>query len=202
MQNLLLMCSDKEKIGLYPGSFNPLHTGHLIVAQYMLQYVGFDKIWFVVSPHNPLKDKDSLEQADIRLHLAKLAVKDNPSFEVSDAEFHLPEPSYTINTLKYFSDTFKDKQFSLIMGQDSICSLHKWKDYRSILDGYNIYVYPRPDSTDRETCNHPNVHMTDAPMVDISSSYIRKSLQQGRDIRYLVNDEVYKEIAKKGFYKQ
>lgn len=191
---------NKEHIGLYFGSFNPVHTGHLIIAESIINNTDTDKIWFVVSPHNPLKEKSSLAEGRVRLEMLRQAVKDNPFFAVCDAEFSLPKPSYTVNTLAYLSGAYPDKRFSIIMGQDNLCVLDKWKDYAFILDNYTIYVYPRNNYQGSAFEGYKNIMKVDAPLVEISSTYIRNCIKQNKSIKYLVRDEVADIIEKQKLY--
>ncbi|MBQ0111983.1 MAG: nicotinate-nucleotide adenylyltransferase [Bacteroidales bacterium] len=192
----------KENIGLYFGSFNPIHFGHLILANHIVQTTDLDKIWFVVSPQNPLKSKNILIDNNVRLNLVNLAIEGNENFFVSDVEFSLPKPSYTINTLQVLKTRYPDKEFSLIIGEDNLCSFHKWKDYEKIMDLYNIYVYPREESEYTPLIEHSHVHMVDAPLINISSSYIRKLIEQGMDIRYLLPDNVREMIERDKLYRK
>ncbi|MCQ2326796.1 MAG: nicotinate-nucleotide adenylyltransferase [Bacteroidales bacterium] len=192
----------KENIGLYFGSFNPIHFGHLILANHIVQTTDLDKIWFVVSPQNPLKSKNILIDNNVRLNLVNLAIEGNKNFSVSDVEFSLPKPSYTINTLQVLKTRYPDKEFSLIIGEDNLCSFHKWKDYEKIMDLYNIYVYPREESEYTPLIEHSHVHMVDAPLINISSSYIRKLIEQGMDIRYLLPDNVREMIERDKLYRK
>ncbi|MBQ9311705.1 MAG: nicotinate-nucleotide adenylyltransferase [Bacteroidales bacterium] len=193
---------NKEKIGLYFGSFNPIHYGHLIIANHIVQNTDIDKVWFVVSPQSPFKKTENLADNNLRYKLVQLAIEDNENFSVSDIEFSLPQPSYTVNTLKELSKQHSDKQFVLLMGEDNIVGFHKWKDYEYILENYNIYVYPRNDVKEKNTLTHKNIHFVSAPLIDISATYIRKMLSEGKDIRYFLPDRVLEEIKKIDFYKK
>lgn len=187
-------------IGLYFGSFNPIHTGHLIIASHVLEHSDLDKIWFVVSPHNPLKESHTLLNEYDRLHLAELAVKNNPGFRVSNVEFHLPKPSYTIDTLTYLSEKFPLEKFTVIMGSDSYQNLPRWKNYERILEYYKIVVFERPGFIlDRDTLP-ANVSVLKAPLLEISSTHIRTQVKEGRSIRYLVPEGVAECIAENRYY--
>jgi len=186
-------------IGLYFGSFNPIHTGHLIIASHIVEHSDLDKIWFVLSPHNPLKSAHTLLNEYDRLHLAELAISDNPKFRVSNVEFHLPKPSYTIDTLTYLKEKFPLEHFFVIMGSDSYQNLPRWKNYEKILEYYQIMVYNRPGF---EVGNlYPGVTVMDAPLLEISSTYIREEIKAGRSIRYLVPDNVAEYITDNRYYK-
>jgi len=187
-------------IGLYFGSFNPIHTGHLIIASHIVEHTDLDKIWFVVSPHNPLKESHSLLNEYDRLHIAEQAILNNPKFRASNVEFHLPKPSYTIDTLTYLNEKFPLEKFTVIMGSDSYQNLSRWKNYMQILEHYKIIVYERPAFlVDRATL-HPNVTVVTAPLLEISSTHIRGMLREGKSIRYLVPDAVAEIIADNRYY--
>ena len=188
-------------IGLYFGSFNPIHTGHLIIANHILEHTEVDKIWFVVSPQNPLKDKNVLINTYDRLEMCKLAFNDDPKVQVSDIELHLPQPSYTIDTLIYLQEKYPEHEFSIIMGADNLNTLKKWKNYEVILRDYKILVYPRPKEYISEFTDHPNVSITNTPIMEISSTFISNSIRDKKDIRYFVPDNVLKFIESKSLYK-
>ncbi len=188
------------KIGLFFGSFNPVHVGHLIIANFMATRTDLDRVWVVVSPQNPLKKKASLAGDYDRLNLVRLATEGNPDIEASDIEFALPKPSYTIDTLTYLQEKYPTYKFVLIMGGDNIATLHKWKNYEQILDNYEIYVYQRPDYAPGELVERDNVHVYEAPLMQISATFIRKSLREGKSIRYMVPDAVIDEIMASHLY--
>lgn len=188
------------RIGLYFGSFNPVHTGHLIIANHIVHNTDLDKIWFVVSPQNPLKPSATLLNEYDRLHLVTLAIQDNPRFRVSNIEFQLPKPSYTIDTLTYLTEKFPTEQFSVIMGGDSIQNIRKWKNYELLLSNYAIYVYNRPGFT-VDTSLSPNITVVDAPLLDISATHIRNQIKKGKSIKYLVPDAVKDYIETNQYYK-
>jgi nicotinate-nucleotide adenylyltransferase len=189
-------------IGLFFGSFNPIHNGHLVIAGYLAEFSDLDQVWLVVSPHNPLKPAGSLLQDYHRLHLAELGVGSYKKIKVSKIEFELPRPSYTVVTLAYLSDKFPQHRFSLIMGADNLDNLHKWKDYKVILENHHIYVYPRPGCDGGEWRSHPSVVWTDAPLMELSSSFIRQSIKEGKDVRYMLPESVYHCIDEMNFYKK
>lgn len=190
------------KIGLFFGSFNPIHIGHLIIANYMVTHTGLQQVWLVVSPQNPLKRKQTLARDYDRLYLVRLATDDNPDLKASNIEFDLPKPSYTIDTLAYLKEKYSQKEFILIMGGDNLATFHKWKNYETILKHHQIYVYNRPDYDLGKLQSHPNVHIFDAPMMYISASYIRKCIQNGKSVRYLVPDSVYEYLESSNIYKK
>ena len=191
----------KEKIGLYFGSFNPIHNGHLTLADYILKNTELGKIWFVVSPQNPLKSLSSLLDNKTRLDLVKLAIEGNDNFIASDVEFSLSYPSYTINTLNYLSNKYPQKDFSLIIGQDNLVNFPKWRDYQKILSSYNIYVYPRKDCSFSPLQEHPSIHLLNSPLLDISATQIRELIKKDKDIQAFLPEKVYQEIIRKGLYR-
>jgi nicotinate-nucleotide adenylyltransferase len=188
------------KIGLFFGSFNPIHTGHLIIANIMAENTDLKKVWFVVTPQNPFKPSKGLLHEFDRYDMVKAAIADNYKLEASDAEFLLPKPSYTINTLTYLAEKHPEKEFRLIMGSDNLESFTKWKNYEQILKHHGIYVYERPDAQPSELKSHPNVTIVQAPMLEISATYIRQCIREKKSIRYLVPEPVEQMIMSKGFY--
>ena len=191
----------KNKTGLFFGSFNPIHNGHLMIASYMAEYTSMKEVWFIVSPHNPLKEKSTLLADHHRLAMANIAVEDDPRFRASNIEFHLPQPSYTIDTLTYISEKYPEKEFVLIAGNDNLPSFHKWKNYEQLLEQYHLYIYPRPLSGSSPFDNHPRIHFTAAPLIEISSSFIRESIHQGKNMRHFLPEKVWKYIEEMHFYK-
>ena len=181
-------------IGLFFGSFNPIHTGHLIIAEFIRQQAKLDEVWFIVSPHNPLKKQKTLLPEADRLKLVKLAIKGNPHFKVSDVEFHLQRPSFTINTLEALAKSNPRKKFAIIMGSDNLDILNQWKDYQTILDRYPVKVYSRNESPAAPWKKHKNITNYDAPQLIISSTLIRKMVAARQSIRYLVPDNVNRYI--------
>ena len=190
-----------KKIGLYFGSFNPIHIGHLAIANYIVEYSDLQQVWFVVSPQNPFKEKKSLLADNHRYYMVNLAVEDDYRFKASNIEFHLPQPSYTINTLTYLKEKYPDKEFSLIMGADNLKHFHKWKNYEYISKNYKMYVYPRP-GYDIDGTNYPNVEKVDAPIMQISASFIRQAIKEGKNIKYFLHPKVWNYIDEMNFYKK
>jgi nicotinate-nucleotide adenylyltransferase len=193
--------SGKTKTGLFFGSFNPIHNGHLIIAGYMVEYAGLKDVWFIVSPHNPLKEKLTLLEDNHRLAMANIAVEDDPRFRASNIEFHLPKPSYTIDTLTYLHEKYPEKEFILIAGSDSLPTLHKWKNYEELLKQYEFYIYPRPSAGKNPFENHPHIHFQPAPLIEISSSFIRKGISEGKNMLHFLPEKVWKYIEEMHFYK-
>ena len=186
-------------IGLYFGSFNPIHTGHLIVANHVVFNTDIDKIWFVVSPHNPLKDSHSLLNEFDRLHLVKLAIEDNPKFRGSNVEFQMPKPSYTIDTLTYLAEKFPLEKFSVVMGSDSFQNIKRWKNFEQLLARYAFVVYNRPGFEVTDTFG-ADVTILDAPLLHISSTFIRRQVKEKRSIKYIVPEAVEQYILANGYY--
>lgn len=189
------------KIGLFFGSFNPVHVGHLIIAHHMAQYADLEQVWLVVTPQNPLKPKNSLAPDYDRLHLVHLAVMDEPLLKVCDVEFKLPKPSYTYDTLVHLRERYPQHEFALIMGGDNLATLHKWRNYERIVAEYALYVYRRPNYELGTLGALPSVHVLDAPMMDISSTFIRKAIQSGKSVRYLVPDVVLDALQSSNMYR-
>lgn len=189
------------KIGLFFGSFNPIHVGHLIIANHMATQTDLDKVWLVVSPHNPLKPKKSLARDFDRLHLTRLGIGDNPRIEASNVEFGLPQPSYTIDTLAFLKEKYPDREFALIMGGDNLATLDQWKNYEQLLAGFDIYVYRRPGIELGPFASHPRVKICEAPLLDISATYIRDCLRKGRSVRYLVPEAVFEYLESGNLYR-
>jgi len=189
------------KTGLFFGSYNPIHTGHLIIANYMANHTELDEVWLVVSPHNPLKDKSGLGNMYDRLEMARLATEKTENIRVSDIEFALPQPSYTIDTLTYLHEKYPEKEFVLIMGADNLVSLKKWKNYEVLLKNYQIYVYPRPGAEVKEWENYPSITFTNTPLMEISSTFIRKAIKENKSVQFFLPDSVINFIDGKGMYK-
>lgn len=190
------------KTGLFFGSFNPIHVGHLVIAEYIAENSDLKDIWFVVSPHNPLKKKETLLANTHRLAMVKLAVEHSPKLKASDVEFALPQPSYTINTIIHLNEKYPKKEFALIMGSDNLQSFTKWKNYEELLNRCSLYVYPRPGFDGGELKNHPKVVWVNAPQMDISATYIRQAVHDGKSIRYMLTDSVFNYLTEMNFYKK
>jgi nicotinate-nucleotide adenylyltransferase len=193
---------NRIKTGLFFGSFNPVHIGHLIVAGYMREFSGLDQVWFVISPHNPLKEKKTLLADHHRLMLVKTAIEDDPDFKACDIEFKMPQPSYTIDTLTYLSEKYPDHKFILIAGTDILPSFHKWKNYKILLKDYQFYIYNRPGYEKGDYANHPSIKYFEAPLMEISSSFIRRAVKDGKDVQYMVPPKVWKYMREMHFYEK
>ncbi|WP_440879942.1 nicotinate (nicotinamide) nucleotide adenylyltransferase [Tenacibaculum sp. C7A-26P2] len=193
-----------KNIGLYFGTFNPIHVGHLIIANHMVENSDLDEIWMMVTPHNPFKKKNSLLDNYHRLEMVYLATKDYDKIKPSDFEFKLSQPNYTITTLIQLTEKYPDNKFSLIMGEDNLKSFHRWKNYEAILDDYQVYVYPRISEGVIETRfhNHPKIIRVEAPVVQISSTMIRSGIKEQKSIRPLISDAVWRYIDEMNFYKK
>ena len=188
------------KTGLFFGSFNPVHIGHMAIANYFVEFTDINELWFIVSPQNPLKPKKTLLDSHHRYDMVELAIKNDERFKASDIEFRMPKPSYTIDTLTYLKERNPNYEFVLIMGSDNLDSFHKWKNYDVILENYQILIYPRPNSTESMFYNHHNVKQLLAPIMEISSSFIREAIKYGKNIPYYLPSNVYKYIIDMHFY--
>ncbi|MFH0867031.1 MAG: nicotinate (nicotinamide) nucleotide adenylyltransferase [Bacteroidota bacterium] len=193
---------DKTVVGLFFGSFNPIHIGHLIIANYIVEFTLLKEIWFVVSPHNPLKGKTSLLPDHHRLALVNIAVEDDLRFKSCDIEFKLPKPSFTIHTLTYLKEKYPKKKFAIIMGADNLQSMDKWRNFEQIIYNYNVFVYPRPGSDGGKYNNHKSITWVDAPLMEISSSFIRGAIKEKKDIQYFLPPKVFKYISEMHFYEK
>ena len=192
-----------KHIGLLFGSFNPVHVGHMVLANYFAEFSEMDQVWMVVSPHNPLKKQSSLLADHHRYHLVELAIgNDYNGIKASKIEFNLPVPSYTINTLTYLTEQYPDHRFSLIMGSDNLENFHKWKNFEQILAHHSLYVYPRPKHDGGELKVHKSVTWTEAPLMQISSTFIRKAIGQNKDVRYYLPASVFEYIEEMNLYKK
>ncbi|MFZ1527947.1 MAG: nicotinate (nicotinamide) nucleotide adenylyltransferase [Ferruginibacter sp.] len=187
-------------IGLYFGSFNPVHVGHLIIAKHIIQNSNINEIWFVVSPQNPFKNSNSLLNENHRLSMLKAALEGETRLKASNIEFKLPKPSYTVNTLAYLSEKYPKHGFSIVMGSDGFQNINKWKNYKSITENYPIYIYKRP-GFEIENDFGATINLLDAPLLEISSTHIRNMIRQGKSVRYLVTDAVLEEIEKHHYYR-
>jgi nicotinate-nucleotide adenylyltransferase len=192
------------KVGLYFGTFNPIHIGHLIIANHMAEFSDLDQIWMIVTPHNPLKTKITLLDDYKRLEMVFQATENYPKIKPSDVEFRLPQPNYTVNTLAHLQEKYPQHEFSLIMGEDNLNSLHKWKNYDVILQHHDVYVYPRisGESINPEFEIHPKIHRIDAPVVEISSTFIRDSIKAGKNVRALLPEAVWQYVDYNNLYKK
>ena len=189
------------KVGLFFGSFNPIHVGHLIIAEHLATNTDLDEIWFVISPQNPFKKKKNLLNEYDRLHLVNIAIENNNKLKASDIEFKLPKPSYTIDTLVYLKEKYNEYEFSLIMGSDNLENLHKWKNADILFKEYPFYVYNRPGHTDIKNAEKAKVTFLDAPQLKISSTFIRKNIKENKSVKYILTEKVNKEIIEMGWYK-
>lgn len=189
-----------KRTALFFGSFNPIHVGHLIIANTMLQHEDIDEVWLVVSPQNPLKERSSLLADHHRMAMVRRALDDNYRLKACDIEMHLPIPSYTVVTLATLQEKHPTHEFCLIMGSDNLEDLHRWRNYEHILSHHRIFVYPRPGSEHCELVSHPSVTVVDVPMMDISSTYIRQQIAAGRDVRYLLTEPVHRYLTEMHFY--
>ena len=188
------------KIGLYFGSFNPIHNGHMAIANYMLEFTDLNEIWFVISPQNPFKLRQNLLPDYQRLELANIAINDTKGMRSSNIEFSLPKPSFTIDTLAYLYDKHPDKEFVLIMGSDNLINFHKWKNFNEILRNHQLYIYPRPNVEQLELMKHPNVKIVNAPLMEISSSFIRKAIKEEKNVQFFLPYKVWAYIKEMHFY--
>lgn len=191
------------KIGLFFGSFNPIHIGHLILANYIVEHTDLEEVWFIVSPQNPLKSKKSLLHDHDRYDMVAMAIKDYPKMRVSDVEFAMPRPSYTIDTLTYLRERYPKYNFVLIMGEDNLVSLPKWKNYEKLVEQNQIIVYPRvfPMDANDEVFTHQNIKRVAAPMIELSATEIRKMLKENKNVKPMLPPEVFEYIDKMGFYR-
>ena len=189
-----------KKIGIYSGSFNPIHHGHVMLANYLVEFSDLDELWFVVTPQNPLKQKEDLIDDDERLKMVQLAVGDDPRFLVCDIEMHLPIPSYTINTLTALSEQHPDCQFVFICGMDSLQNLTRWREYQKILDNYELLVFPREGYDGGNLTHHPSVTILKTPILEISSTFIRQCVKEGHDVRHFMPEKAFRYMKEHLFY--
>ncbi len=191
------------KVGLYFGSYNPIHIGHLAIANYMVEYTGIDQLWFVVSPHNPHKKKNNLLDDYQRLEMVHRAVEGDDRLRASNIEFNLPKPSYTVNTLAYLKDQHPNYDFVILMGSDNLENFHKWKNFESILENYGIIVYPRPGFDASKVQGHKNIVVAgEAPLMEISSSFIRRAIRDGKDVRHFLPPKTWEYLEEMNFYRK
>ncbi len=190
------------KVGLYFGSFNPIHNGHLVIANYLAEFTEIEQVWMVVSPHNPLKPAGSLLQEYHRFHLVELGIGSYRKIKASKIEFDLPRPSFTIHTLAYLREKFPQHDFSLIMGADNLETFHKWKNYEMILEDHDIYVYPRPLYDGGQFKDHPRINWVDAPLMEISSTFIRNAIKNKKDVHFMMPSAVADYIDEMNFFKK
>ena len=192
----------QQKVGLYFGSFNPIHIGHLAIANYLVEFTEIDQLWFVVSPQNPHKKKANLLDDYQRLELVHRAVDDDERLRASNIEFYLPKPSYTVDTLAYIKERHPNYQFVILMGTDNLENFHKWKNYETIVENYGVIVYPRPGFDKSKVQSNKNITITEnAPLMEISSSFIRKAIQQGKNVRHFLPQKTWKYLEEMNFYK-
>ncbi|WP_420570989.1 nicotinate (nicotinamide) nucleotide adenylyltransferase [Kordia sp.] len=192
------------KVGLYFGTFNPIHIGHLTIANHMAEYSDLDAIWMVVTPHNPFKKKSSLLDNNHRYQMVMIATDDYPKIQPSNIEFNLPQPNYTVHTLAHLQEKHPTYEFCLIMGEDNLKSLHKWKNYEVILENHDVYVYPRisEGTVEHQFTDHPKIHRVAAPIMEISSTFIRKAIQDQKNIKPLLPQNVWEYVDEMNFYRK
>ena len=193
-----------KKVGLYFGSFNPIHIGHIIIANHIVEFSDLDEVWFVVTPHNPFKKKHTLLANHHRFQMVEIAIDKYPKLKASRIEFGLPQPNYTVNTLIQLNEKYPKNKFSLIMGQDNLQSFHKWKNHDVILENHDIYIYPRIYENKKviQLKNHKKIHIIDAPIVEISSTFIRHCIKTNKNIKPLLPNEIWEYIDQMNFYKK
>lgn len=189
------------KIGLYFGTYNPIHIGHMAIANYMVEFTEIQQLWFVVSPHNPFKNKKHLLADYHRLELVNLAIGDDGRFRACDIEFKLPQPSYTIDTLTYLAEKYPMHEFYLVMGSDNLEHLTKWKNYEMIIGQYKLLVYPRPGFCPENALQHPNIRIVEAPLMEVSASFIRHAIADGKNLSHFIPEKVWEYLDKMNFYK-
>lgn len=191
-----------KKTALFFGSFNPIHIGHLIIAEFIVERSDVDDLWFVISPSNPLKKQESLLHAQQRYYMTQVAIEDDPRFKACDIEFKLPYPSYTAVTLAKLTELYPEREFIVIMGEDNLENLHKWKNFEFILDNFKIYVYPRLKHSGGDLWAHPNVFRVEAPIIEISATMIREAIKTGKNVTYLLPPKVKQYIEEMGVYRK
>ncbi len=191
----------KKKIGLFFGSYNPIHNGHMAVAEYIAEYSDINELWFVVSPQNPLKRRKNLLEDHHRLEMVHRAIGNDPRFRVSDIEFYMPKPSYTIDTLSYLSERHSGYEFKMILGADNLVSFNKWKNYELLVEKYVRIIYPRHGVSEEEMKKHKNIEIVNAPKIEISSSFIRKAISEGKRVKYFMPQSVFTYVDEMNFYR-
>ena len=191
-----------KKTGLYFGSFNPVHIGHMAIANYMVEFTDIDQLWFILSPQNPFKKRSGLLADHHRLALLNTAIDSSLLFKASNIEFNMPKPSYTIDTLAYLGEKYPEREFVLIMGSDNLPTFHKWKNFRQIADNYEIYVYPRPGISIDDYKDIAKIRKVEAPLIEISSSFIRKAIAAGKNVSYFMPSKVAEYVAEMHFYEK
>jgi len=192
----------RRKIGLFFGSFNPIHNGHMAIAEYIYEYTDIDQLWFVVSPQNPLKERHNLLDDHHRLEMVYRAIGNDERFMVSDIEFKMPKPSYTVDTLTYLSEKYPANDYKLILGADNLVSFKKWKNFELLVEKYTRLVYPRHGVSEDEMRTHDNIEIVNAPKIEVSSSFIRKAIREGKKLKYFLPDKVYEYIDEMNFYRK
>ncbi len=192
----------KNKIGLFFGSFNPVHNGHMIIANYILEFSDLEQIFFVISPQNPFKKKSGLLEDYHRLALVREAIGDNDKYHACDIEFKMPKPSYTIDTLTYLKEKYPDKKFSIIMGSDNLKNFHKWKNYNQIIENYTVIVYPRPGFKEEDIKKTVNIKIINAPLMEISATFIRNAVKEKKNIQYFMPERAWKYLKEMHFYEK
>tara|TARA_B100000795_G_scaffold99911_1_gene73484 strand:+ start:14868 stop:15461 length:594 start_codon:yes stop_codon:yes gene_type:complete len=196
--------ANSKKIGLYFGTFNPIHVGHLAIANHMVEFSALDEVWLVVTPHNPHKKKSTLLDNNHRLMMVDVAIEEYPKIKSSAIEFDLPQPNYTVHTLAFLEEKYPTQDFCLIMGEDNLKSFHKWKNYEVILARYELFVYPRISQglTETQFDNHPKITKVSAPIMELSSTFIRKAIKESKNIRPLLSGKVWEYLDEMNFYKK
>lgn len=194
MEKAVTKITHKLKTGIYSGSFNPIHIGHLALANWLCEFGGMDEIWFLVTPHNPLKKRDELMDDNLRYQMVKTAVGDYSKFKASDFEFNLPKPTYTITTLRSLQQAYPDRDFHLIIGADNWASIEQWKDYQALLSEFPILIYPRKGFDIRIPEHYSHIRQVDAPLIEISSTFIRQALNTGKDVRFFIPEAIRKTL--------
>lgn len=190
------------EIALFFGSFNPVHNGHMAIAEYIYEYSEIDELWFIVSPQNPLKRKHSMLDDHHRLEMVYRAINDDPRFKVSDIEFHMPKPSYTVDTLTYLTEKYPSHTFSMILGADNLQSFNRWKNCELLVEKYKRIVYPRHGVSRDEILSHKNIEIVNAPQIEISSSFIRSAISEGKKVKYFLPSRVWEYLDEMAFYKK